>query len=166
MGLVSFPPTSATFLVLCAKPEAFTGNPSANPPVPGMATATIDSVLRAEGDRAVRLALSDRIQITDVVTLVDEGFQLAIVQCTARSLMGQRGYNPKVGADQEIVDQAKRGDDYLSMMAPGAGGANGKRVTPGYQLASASAQQDSIRIRSSQRADDWARSRSDPRGRG
>jgi hypothetical protein len=123
MALVPFPPTSATFLALCAKPEAFAGM---------QASGAIDSSLRAEGDRAVTVALSDRIPVGAVVTQVDEGFQLAVIQCAARTLMGSRGYNRQAGADEEIVKLAERADAYIDSMGPGAGGTDGKRVTPGY----------------------------------
>jgi hypothetical protein len=148
--LVPFPPTSDRFLAACPKPEAFTGNPSANPPVPGIPTATIDQVLSACADEAAAVAMSDRY--TPPLLMVDEGFEAAVFGIAARRLMGFRGYNPKAGADQEVVEQATRADAYFRACAPGP---DGKRITPLFVDSKQNKVQDSIRVTSHRAADSW-----------
>jgi hypothetical protein len=145
--LVSFPPTSVTFLASCAKPEAFTGSPAGT----GIAPATIDQVLRQESDSAVAEALSDRIGVDAVVATMDEGFVGHVCARAARRLMSSRGYNRQAGADDELVKLAERADAYMQSCSAGAGG---KRITPRYTLDVATAQQDAVRV-TSHRTSDW-----------
>jgi hypothetical protein len=147
---VPFPPASASFLAACSKPEAFIGNPSA----PGIPTSTIDQVLRAEADRAQALALSDRSTLP--ILQVDEGFQDAVFACAARRLMAFRGYNRQAGADDELVELAKRADAYLDACAPGAGGTNGKRLTPIFVDSAQNLVRDGVRVTSHHTADWFA----------
>lgn len=163
MPLIAFPPDAAYLIASCSKPEAITGNPVGVPVVPGIPTATIDLVLRQEGEAAIREALSDRIGDAEVAQ-IDEGFAGHIVARALRRLMGYRGYNRQAGADEEIVKLGERADAFIAACAPGAGGLNGKRITPRYVLVTATPQQDCIRISSSATADGWARSTNDPRG--
>lgn len=160
MALVPYPPTSAAFLATASKPEAFTGNPSASPPVPGIPTATIDAVLREVADDAAAMAFSDRRTLP--LLQVDEGFQGHVFALAARRLMGHRGYNPKVGVDEEIVEQAKRADEYLEACGPGAGG---KRLTPMVVDSKQDIPQDRVGFITHHTADWWARSRFDQRGK-
>lgn len=152
MALVPFPPTSARFLAACSKPEAFMGNPSANPPVPGIPLSTIDQVLAACADEAAAVALSDRY--TPPLLQVDEGFEANVFALAARRLMGHRNFNPKADPDNEIVDLAKRADEYFAACGPTAGG---KRLTPLFVDSKQNAVQDSIRVVSNPAADTWTR---------
>ncbi len=158
MALVPWPPVYADLIASCSKPEAITGNPSA----PGIAQTTVETVLRQEADAAVAEALSDRIGVDVTVAQIDEGFAGHVIARALRRLMAYRGYNRQAGADDEIVELAKRADAFMEACSPGAGG---KRITPRYLLNTPTAQQDSIRVRSFQRADAWALSTSDPRYR-
>lgn len=151
MAMVPYPPTNVAFLAQCAKPEAFTGNPSASPPVPGIPLATIDAVLRRCADEAANVALSDRS--TPPLLMVDEGFQGWVFDLTARVLMRDRNFNPKAGADSEIIVNAERADKMLAACGPGNGG---KRITPLFVDSFNNAVQDSIRVSSHARADWWA----------
>lgn len=133
--LVAWPPTIAPltpsglaasrFLSGTTKPEAFTQ----------IAPATVAQVLGAQASLAVQVALSDRIPVGSVVTQADDGFENLVFQLAARQLMGARGYNREAGADSEIVKLAEGANAILMMMAPGDNGANGKRVSPLYTLA-------------------------------
>lgn len=149
--LVAWPPPSTRFLAGCPKPEAFAS----------IAPATVAQVLSARATRSVQIALSDRdgIDVSSGVVQMDDGFESIVFALTARDLMGSRGYNRDAGADDEIVKLADEARDDLLMMAPGAGG---KRVTPQYVLAASVPRQDSVRISSQERSDDWARSRHGP----
>ena len=150
MALVPCPPTSADFLASCPKPEVFVGNASA----PGIPTATIDAILRQETDSAIAEAIRDYIGPDAVVVQIDEGLAGHIIARTMRKLMSYRGYNPDAGADKEIAEQGKRADDFITRCSRGA---EGKRITPGYALATATPQQDSVRVRSARTADEWTR---------
>lgn len=162
--LVTFPPTFAPltpqglaasrFILGCTKPEAFT---SIDP-------VTVAQVISARASRCVQIALSDRdgIDVGAVVTQIDDGFEQVIFALAARDLMSVRGYDKDAGADAEIVKLAEEAREDLMMMAPGAGG---KRVTPHYVLSDQRTRQDSVRINSRERSDDWARSPMDPRYR-
>lgn len=154
MALVPYPPTSAAFLAQCAKPEAFTGNPAANPPVPGIPLTTIDAVLRRCSDEAANIALSDRY--TPPLVMVDEGFQGWVFDLAARVLMRERNFNPKAGADAEIIKNAERADEMLKACGPGQGG---KRITPLFVDSANNVVQDSIKVSSHMRSDWWAQSR-------
>lgn len=149
--LVAWPPTRARFLLGCTKPEAFER----------IDAATVDQVLSSRATRCVQIALSDRdgIDVGAVVTQIDDGFEGIVFALAARDLMGSRGYNRAAGADEEIVKLAEEARADLLLMAPGP---DGKRVTPLYVLSSARERQDSLRVSSRQRADDWARSANDP----
>lgn len=152
MALVPYPPSSAAFLAQCPKPEAFTGNPSASPAVPGIPTATIDAVLRRCSDEAANIALSDRY--TPPLLMVDEGFQGWVFDLAARVLMRDRNFNPKAGADNEIAANAERADKMLEACGPGMGN---KRITPLFVDSAQNAVQDSIKVSSYRDADWWAR---------
>lgn len=156
MALVAFPPSYADLIASCPKPEAITGNPSA----PGIAQATVETVLRQEADAAEREALSDRIGADAVVLTVDEGFAGHIIARALRRLMAYRGYNKQAGADDEIKALAERADAYIAACSPGA---QGKRITPRYTLSTSIRAEDRIRIVTHDAADWWARSRHDPR---
>lgn len=160
MALVPFPPTYADLIDSCSKPEAISGNPSA----PGIPQATVEKVLRQEADAAIVEALSDRIGPDAVVLTVDEGFSGHIIARALRRLMAYRGYNRQAGADDEIVEQAKRADSYIVSCSPSAPGGEGKRITPRYTTSAQVRSEDRIRIVTHQSADWWARSASDPRG--
>ena len=130
MALVPVPPTSASFLASCAKPEAFTGNPSANPPVPGIPLDVIDRVCRQESDAAQAEALGDRATLP--ILQWDEGMEGHVIARAARRLMSHRNFNPKAGADSELIEAARRADDFIARCGPGAGGRDGKRITPQF----------------------------------
>ena len=91
---------------------------------------------------------------TPPLVMVDEGFEANVFALAARRLMSQRGYNPKAGADQEIVEQAQRADEYFKACGSGAGG---KRVTPLFVDSKQNAVQDSTRVTSNPAADTWTR---------
>jgi len=162
--LVPWPPTvspltpqglaASRFLLGCPKPEALAS----------IAPTTVAQVLSARASRCVQMALSDRdgIDVSAVVTHMDDGFEAIVFALAARDLMGARGYNKDAGADDEIVKLAEEAREDLLMMAPGAGG---KRVTPQYVLAAERQRQDSVRINSQETADAWALSKTDPRRR-
>jgi hypothetical protein len=148
VALVPFPPTNVAFLAACSKPEAFIGNASA----PGIPLSTIDQVLREVSDDAAALAFSDRRTLP--LLQVDEGFQGLVFAIAGRRLMSTRGYNRQAGADEELVEMAKRADERLGMCGPGAGG---KRITYVVVDSAQNVVQDSIRIISNASADWWAR---------
>lgn len=152
MALLAFPPTNVGFLAACSKPEAFTGNVSAV----GIALTTIDQVLRQHADEAVAVALSDRY--TPPLLQVDEGFIGNIYALAARTLMAFNGYDRQAGADDEIVEMAKRADTYFAMCGSGAAG---KRVTPLFIDSQQNIVQDGVKVMSNRTADSWARSRRD-----
>lgn len=149
--LVSWPPTRERFLLGCTKPEAFEQ----------IDATTVNQVLSARATRSIQIALSDRdgIDVGAIVTQVDDGFEAIVFALAARDLMGSRGYDRAAGADAEIVKLAEEARADLLLMAPGA---EGKRVTPLYTLAASRSRQDSLRVNSARRADDWARSPTDP----
>ena len=149
--LVAWPPTRDRFLRGIVKPEAFQQ----------IDAATVDQVLSARATRCVQTALSDRdgIDVGAVVLQMDDGFEQIVFAMAARDLIGSRGYDRAAGADAEIVKLAEEARADLLMMAPGA---EGKRVTPLYVLSAARPRQDSLRVNSARRADDWARSPTDP----
>lgn len=150
--LVAWPPTRERFLLGCVKPAAFEQ----------IDATTVNQVIGARATRCVQMALSDRdgIDVGAIVTHMDNGFEAIVFALAARDLMGSRGYDRATGADAEIVKLAEEARADLLMMAPGA---EGKRVTPQYVIREARARQDSLRVNSRQRADDWARSPHDPR---
>lgn len=152
MALVSFPPTSTGFLAQCAKPEAFIGNASAA----GIATSTIDQVLRQEADRAVAIAVQDTY--TPPIVQIDEGFVGAVYATSARLLMSYRGYNRQAGADEEIVEAAKRADAYFDLCQQ-------KKARPMLVDSKQNETRDNIRVSSHVRADWWAQSRDGGRPR-
>jgi hypothetical protein len=136
--LVAWPPTispltpaglaASRFIAGVTKPEAFTS----------IAATSVAQVLSAQASLAVQIALSDRIPVGSVVVQVDDGLENIVFMLSARQLMGSRGYNRDAGADDEIVKLAEGANAILMMMAPGDNGANGKRVTPLYVLATPS----------------------------
>ncbi|HSM91884.1 MAG TPA: hypothetical protein VLT47_03295 [Anaeromyxobacteraceae bacterium] len=144
MALVPFPPTSTGFLAQCAKPEAFIGNAQ----TPGIATSTIDQVLRQEADRAVAVAVQDTY--TPPIVQMDEGFVGAVYATTARLLMSFRGYNRQAGADEEIAEAGKRADDYFALCQQ-------KKARPLLVDSAQLVPRDSVRISSQKTSDAWAR---------
>jgi hypothetical protein len=154
--LVPWPPTispltpqglaASRFMLGVTKPEAFAT----------IAPATVAQVLGARATRCVQIALSDRdgIDVGGAVVQMDDGFEAIVYALAARDLMGSRGYNRDEGADKEIMGLAEEARADLMMMAPGTGG---KRVTPQYVLAAAVPRQDSVRVNSRERSDDWTR---------
>lgn len=156
MSLVAFPPTYADLIASCSKPDAVAGNPSAA----GIPQATAEKVLRQEADAAVVEALSDRIGADATVLTIDEGFAGHIIARALRRLMAYRGYDREAGADDEIVKQAERADEYVKACSPGA---QGKRITPRYTLDTSVRAEDRVRIVSHESSDWWARSRFDTR---
>lgn len=156
--LVPWPPTispltpaglaSSRFIAAVVKPEAFTS----------IMAATVAQKLSEQASLATQMALSDRdgIDVSSLVVQMDDGFEGLVFKLAARELIGSRGYDRAAAADEEVVKLADRAWEVLLMMAPGAGG---KRVTPQYVLAAAVARQDSVRVNSQERSDDWARRR-------
>jgi len=157
VAMVPFPPTSADFLAACSKPEAFTGNPSGNPPVAGIPTATIDQVLRREADRAAAVAFGDFA--TFPILYVDEGFESAVCARAARALMAYRGFDRSAGADTEIIKFAGDADKYLDGTGAGAGG---KRFHPRFIDSKQNRPQDSVRVTSYRSAQDGLLHRHSP----
>ena len=155
MALVTVPPTSATFLATCPKPEAFTGNPGATPPVPGIPAAVIDQVLRQESDAAAAEAFGDRATLP--IVQWDEGLEGHVIARAARRLMSHRNFNPKAGADDEIIANAKRADEFIMACGPGAPGGAGKRITPRFTDSKQNAVTDGIKVTSYQRSDWFTR---------
>lgn len=152
--LVACPPTVEAFLAGCSKPEAFTGNPSGVPVVPGIPTPTIERVLRRQADRAAVIALSDRATLP--ILEWDEAMEDAVCAWAARELMAYRGFDRQAGADTEIVRWAEAADKFLEGCAPGA---EGKRYTPRFVDSASNKVIDGVLIRSSGSADAWSRRR-------
>ena len=149
MALVSVPPTSATFLAACTKPEAFTGNPSGVPAVPGIPPATIDQVLRRRADQVAAMIFGDYATLP--IIQWDEGVEAAVCALAARTLMGFRGYNRQAGADEEIVKLAEEAQVFVDGAAAGAGG---KRYHPLFVDSRSNVPQDSVRVTSYATAQD------------
>lgn len=160
MALVPVPPTSASFLASSAKPEAFTGNPSASPPVPGIPLATIDQALRQESDAAQAEAFGDRATLP--ILQWDEGMEGHVFARAARRLMSHRNFNPKAGADAELVENAKRADTFIEACGPGAPGGSGKRITPMFVDSKQNQPTDGVTITSHRDSDWYARGHGDP----
>lgn len=155
MALVPVPPTSASLLATCPKPEAFTGNPGATPPVLGIPASTIDQVLRQESDAAQAEAFGDRATLP--ILQWDEGMEGHVIARASRRLMAHRNFNPKAGADDEILAMAKRADEFIEACGPGAPGGAGKRITPQFVDSKQNQTTDGIKVTSHHRADWFTR---------
>jgi hypothetical protein len=134
--LVPVPPSAATFRGCCVKPEAFAAIPD----------ATVAQILRQESDGAAAEAFGDRATLP--ILEWDEGVEGHVIARAARRLMSFRGYNRQAGADEEIVEQAKRADAFISLCGPGKGGADGKRITPQFVDSAANQVKDGVRVMS------------------